>query len=84
MSMTSDTATRPAPPEQIKAIPVRHTGRWIAAGVIAVVVAMFVHMLVTNPVFQWNFMFDNMFTPAVLRGARTTLTSRAALYRGRW
>jgi polar amino acid transport system permease protein len=24
-------------------------------------------------VFQWGFMFDNMFTPAVLRGARTTL-----------
>jgi polar amino acid transport system permease protein len=34
---------------------------------------MFVHMLVTNPVFQWGFMVDNMFTPAVLRGARTTL-----------
>jgi polar amino acid transport system permease protein len=38
-----------------------------------VLVAMFIHMLVTNPVFQWGFMFDNMFTPAVLRGARTTL-----------
>ena len=40
---------------------------------IAVLIAMFVHMLLTNPVFQWSFMFDNMFTPAVLRGARTTL-----------
>jgi polar amino acid transport system permease protein len=54
-------------------VPVRHPGRWIATAVIAVLVAMFVHMLVTNPVFQWSFMFDNMFTPAVLRGARTTL-----------
>jgi polar amino acid transport system permease protein len=34
---------------------------------------MFVHMLVTNPVFQWGFMVDNMFSPAVLRGARTSL-----------
>jgi polar amino acid transport system permease protein len=70
---TSGTTQRPATPEMIKAIPVRHPGRWIASAVIAVLVAMFVHMLVTNPVFQWGFMFDNMFTPAVLRGARTTL-----------
>ncbi|HEX2074412.1 MAG TPA: amino acid ABC transporter permease [Geodermatophilus sp.] len=70
---STDTATRPAPPEQIRAVPVRHPGRWIATAVIAVLVAMFVHMLATNPVFQWQFMFDNMFTPAVLRGARTTL-----------
>src|SRR3954466_13553738 len=69
-----DAATgRTAPPEQIRAVPVRHPGRWVAAAVIAVLVAMFVHMLLTNPVFQWGFMFDNMFTPAVLRGARTTL-----------
>src|SRR3954453_23485914 len=68
-----DTTARPAPPEPIRAVPVRPPGRWIATAVIAVLVAMFVHMLVTNPVFQWSFMFDNMFTPAVLRGARTTL-----------
>src|SRR5215212_8790993 len=70
---TSGTTQRPATPEMIKAIPVRHPGRWIASAVIAVLAAMFIHMLVTNPVFQWGFMFDNMFTPAVLRGARTTL-----------
>jgi polar amino acid transport system permease protein len=71
--MVSETTTRQAPPEQIKAVPVRHPGRWIATAVIAVLVAMFVHMLVTNPVFRWNFMFQNMFAPPVLAGARTTL-----------
>jgi polar amino acid transport system permease protein len=71
--MASDTTTRPAPPEQIQAVPVRHPGRWIAAAAIALFIAMFVHMLLTNPVFQWGFMFDNMFSPPVLRGARTTL-----------
>ena len=71
--MVTDATTRPAPPEQIRAVPVRHPGRWIAAAVIAVLVAMFVHMLVTNPVFQWGFMVENMFAPPVLRGARTTL-----------
>ena len=71
--MAPDSSTAPAPPEQIRAVPVRHPGRWIAAAVIAVLAAMFVHMLVTNPVFQWDFMVDNMFSDAVLRGARTTL-----------
>jgi polar amino acid transport system permease protein len=70
---SAGTAARPAPPEQIRAVPVRHPGRWIAAVVIAVLLAMFVHMLVTNPQFQWRFMVQNMFTPAVLLGARTTL-----------
>jgi polar amino acid transport system permease protein len=69
----TDSSTTPAPPEQIRAVPVRHPGRWIAAAVIALLAAMFVHMLVTNPVFQWDFMFDNLFSEPVLRGARTTL-----------
>jgi polar amino acid transport system permease protein len=71
--MTSETTTRPAPPEQIRAVPVRHPGRWVGTAVVAVLVAMFVHMLVTNSAFRWRFMFDNMFTPPVLTGARTTL-----------
>ena len=69
----SDTSTTPAPPEPIRAVPGRHPGRWIATAVIAVLAAMFVHMLATNPVFQWDFMVENMFSDAVLRGARTTL-----------
>ena len=73
-----DTTARPASPEQIRAVPVRHPGRWVGAAVIAVLAAMFVHMLATNPVFQWGFMLDNMFTPAVLRGARTTLVMTVA------
>ena len=71
--MSSSTTDRPAPPEQIRAVPVRHPGRWIATAVVAVLAAMFVHMLVTNDVFQWRFTADNMFAAPVLRGARTTL-----------
>src|SRR4051794_41470369 len=82
--MAADTTTRSAPPEEIRAVPVRHPGRWIAAAVIAVLVAMFVHMLVTNPVFQWRFMGGNMFTPPALRGARATpvMTAPAMLLGG--
>lgn len=73
-----DTSATPAPPEQIRAVPVRRPGRWIATAVIAVLAAMFVHMLATNPVFRWGFMVDNMFSDAVLRGARTTLIMTVA------
>jgi len=72
--MTSlDDTPAPARPEPIKAVPVRHPGRWVTTAVIAVLVAMFVNMIVTNPAFQWRFMLDNMFKPPVIEGARTTL-----------
>jgi polar amino acid transport system permease protein len=45
----------------------------VTVAVLAVIVAMFVNMLVTNPAYQWRFMLDNMFRPPVLEGARTTL-----------
>jgi polar amino acid transport system permease protein len=72
----TETATRTperVPPETVKAIPVRHPGRWVAIVVIAVLVAMFVHMLATNDAFQWRFMVDNMFRPPVIEGVRTSL-----------
>ncbi len=34
---------------------------------------MFVHMLGTNPAFQWRFMVDNMFRPPVIEGVKTSL-----------
>lgn len=60
-------------PEAIRAVPVRHPGRWVATAIIALLAAMFVHMLLTNPAFEWRFMVDNMFRPAVIEGVRTTL-----------
>jgi polar amino acid transport system permease protein len=45
----------------------------VASALVALVLAMFVNMLVTNPAFQWQFMFENMFTPPVLAGVRTSL-----------
>jgi polar amino acid transport system permease protein len=63
-----------APPaEQIRAVPVRHPGRWVATAVVLVLVAMFLNMLLTNDAFQWGFMVDNMFRPPVIEGVRTSL-----------
>src|SRR5215204_221369 len=71
--MTETKTAERAQPEAITAVPVRHPGRWVATVVLAIVAAMFVHMLITNEAFQWRFMIDNMFRPPVIEGVRTTL-----------
>jgi polar amino acid transport system permease protein len=72
--MTTQVSTERARPEAIKAVPVRHPGRWVAVAVLAVLTAMFVHMLVTNQQFDWAYIFSDqvMFAPPVLEGLRTT------------
>ncbi|HET6533633.1 MAG TPA: amino acid ABC transporter permease [Actinoplanes sp.] len=70
-----------AQPEAIRAVPVRHPGRWIAIAVIAVLVAMFLHLILTNDQFRWSFIFTSyapgkrgvMFTEPVLAGLRGTI-----------
>ncbi|WP_433377707.1 amino acid ABC transporter permease [Actinoplanes sp. CA-142083] len=79
--MTDQTTTDRARPEPIKAVPVRHPGRWVMIAVIGVLTAMFVHLLVTNDQFRWKFIFVSyepgkrgvMFTEPVLEGLRGTL-----------
>jgi polar amino acid transport system permease protein len=79
--MTDQTKTDRARPEPIKAVPVRHPGRWVAIAVLGVLVAMFVHVLVTNDQFRWRFIFLEyapgkrgvMFTEPVLEGLRGTI-----------
>src|SRR4029434_9695737 len=71
--MTETKTAERAQPEAITAVPVRHPGRWVAIVVLAIVAAMFVHMLVTNDAFQWRFMLDNMFRPPVIEGVKTSL-----------
>jgi polar amino acid transport system permease protein len=77
------TETQPARtrPEAIRAVPVRHPGRWAAIAVLAVLTAMFLHMLITNDQFRWSFIFSSyepgkrgvMFTGPVLNGLRGTI-----------
>lgn len=65
---TEEATTVRARPEPIKAVPVRHPGRWAAIAVLAVLAAMFVHLLVTNDAFNWPFMVDKMFGPPIIEG----------------
>src|SRR6059036_3142159 len=71
--MSTTTESRPVGsaadrPGEIRAVPVRHPGRWIAIAVIAVLVAMLVHMLVTNDAFDWHFVFQAMNQTEVING----------------
>ena len=54
-------------------MPVRHPARWVAVGVLAVLTAMFVHLLVTNDNFHWAFIVDNAFRQPVMDGVRGTI-----------
>lgn len=66
-------AERTTPPEAIKAVPVRHPGRWLAAAVIVLVAAMIVHSMVTNPRFQWPVIRQYVTSSRILHGLGLTL-----------
>jgi polar amino acid transport system permease protein len=79
--MTDQTQPERARPEAIRAVPVRHPARWVTIAVVAVIVAMFLHLLITNDRFQWSKIFSSyqpgkrgiMFTGPVLEGLRGTI-----------
>ncbi|WP_203783388.1 amino acid ABC transporter permease [Paractinoplanes rishiriensis] len=79
--MSEQTETARARPEPIRAVPVRHPGRWLTIAVLGVLTAMFLHVLLTNEQFRWSFIFLSyepgkrgvMFTEPVLAGLRGTL-----------
>lgn len=60
-------------PENIRAVPVRHPGRWVAVAVIAVLVAMLIHMLLTNPNLEWHSVRKYLFSHIILRGVWMTI-----------
>src|ERR1700712_2381774 len=72
---TSETrdATSSRPAEQLVAIPVRHPGRWVAAAVITVLVAMLVHSLFANPLWHWDVVGSYLFDHSVLHAVLVTL-----------
>ncbi|RCK71023.1 amino acid ABC transporter permease [Desertihabitans brevis] len=55
-------------PGLIEAVPVRHPWRWVAVAVIAVLTAMLLNLLLTNPIYNWPFVFEAMIQEPVIRG----------------
>ncbi|MFJ4620485.1 amino acid ABC transporter permease [Streptomyces sp. NPDC088812] len=71
------------PPEAIKAIPVRHYGRYVSAVVVLALVALLVNAFATAEKIQWAAVGDKLFDSTVLAGAgRTLLISVLAMVVG--
>lgn len=60
-------------PEAIKAVPVRHPGRWMGGAVILVLVAMFVHFVLTSKALEWSEQWKFLFSEPVLKGVLNTV-----------
>jgi polar amino acid transport system permease protein len=66
--------TAPAvPPDEVRAIPVRHRGRWLAGLVILFVTYAVVVSLATNKRFQWGVVRHYLTAPQILHGLVVTL-----------
>jgi polar amino acid transport system permease protein len=64
---------RSGPPDEIQAVPVRHPGRWIAAGLVVVLIVSLVRSAITNPRFEWDVVGDYLSSSRILDGLVTTL-----------
>ncbi|MEI7778195.1 MAG: amino acid ABC transporter permease [Actinomycetes bacterium] len=60
-------------PEAIRAVPVRHPGRWVSVAVIAVLIAMLGHFALTNTQLKWSVVGKYLFDPSIIHGIRITL-----------
>jgi len=71
-------------PGLIEARPVRHPWRWVAIAVIALLATMMANMVLTNPAWDWPFVFKAMVQSPVLRGLYigTLLTTVLAMIVG--
>jgi polar amino acid transport system permease protein len=70
--MASESA-EPVRPDEIKAIPVRHPGRWVAAAIVLYLSAALVKSVATNPRFEWGIIRHYFTSSRVLQGLVTTL-----------
>jgi polar amino acid transport system permease protein len=58
----------PGPP-----VPLRHPGRWVACGVVALLLLWFGQIVVTNPNFQWAVVGKYLFGTDMLKGVLVTI-----------
>jgi polar amino acid transport system permease protein len=66
-------AAAPGDTAAIKAVPVRHPGRWVAAAFVLILAVTVVNSIATNPRFEWGLVQHYFFSSQVLHGLRVTL-----------
>jgi len=72
MSHPVTTPTHDAP-DVLRAVPLRHPGRWIAAAFVLVVLALVAYSLLTNPNMDWPTIAAYLLAPVTLRGVTQTI-----------
>jgi polar amino acid transport system permease protein len=70
-SAAAGTAARQREP--IKAVPVRHVGRWVSAGIVLALVATLTYALATNDNIQWSIVGENLFDGTIMEGLFVTI-----------
>lgn len=73
MSSTQEATEAAGRPEEIKAVPLRRPGRWVAALIVLVVAAALVRSAVTDPHFEWGVVGEYIFDHRVLEGLLVTI-----------
>lgn len=70
MALDSGQIGRPA---RIRAVPVRHPGRWVTAAIVCYLTIFGVYVVSTNPRFEWAAQWHYAFSSSILDGVRSTL-----------
>jgi polar amino acid transport system permease protein len=60
-------------PEDIRAVPVRRPGRWVAAAIVLILAVAIVDSVVTNARFEWHVIGSFLFDARILHGLRVTI-----------
>ena len=60
-------------PDEIKAIPVRHPGRWVATAILLFLVFALVNSMAQNQRFEWGIIRHWLFSSRILHGAVLTI-----------
>jgi polar amino acid transport system permease protein len=75
-TVSTSTTTEPASAghaAELKVVPLRHPGRWVAVAVTVLIVAAFAVSIVKNERFRWDVVGDYLVHPDVMRGLLQTL-----------
>jgi polar amino acid transport system permease protein len=68
MTSLEKTAEPAAPPDAIKAVPLRHPWRWITATTVLLLIGLFIYGAATNPNYHWDtyraYLFDKRISTA--------------------
>jgi polar amino acid transport system permease protein len=60
-------------PDEIRAVPVRHRGRWVATALILLFAASVIHSIATNKRLEWHVVGQFLFDQRILEGVVVTL-----------